>query len=485
MADERGDFLKLARVWLEEVGLERELEGGEQRGAGGANVDMGRFLNRLLGLSLGQQELLIEYFMSILDNTLRTARASGHSDECVFEQTGRRVKRVHNEVVFRCPLTHAETRHLTYEIDRGISWEEAQALLASVTEAGGGADDGVNGFYQMQTKSTKVTHLLLAIERASASASLDGNGKIQPAEQKKPGRMIRVIRPSTGEHANHCNYILQRYTKLDHHKNSAAIGELWNTIFDATAKHCMHGPNCKLGPKCEAGRRLRTVHLLTGSTLPVWATVERALQGQGATNSSSWSGGAKSSSFTVIRVAETEDASGVAPSVKKQKRLLVGGAAPPPPPPPPLPPSADSEAPPLPATGAAPSAAVLSAASTRAPPSETATAPTPATTLAEAPGAAEVVAAVKIEPAAASVDVADTRAEKKAKGTVEVEVEVEPTTKAVQEQEEEKVKVIGIALPNKHAAAVPRPCNHCAARGSENFLKKAVFPPTIVANNEF
>ena len=68
----------------------------------------------------------------------------------------------------------------------------------------------------------------------------------------------------------------------------------------------------------EAGRRLRTVHLLTGSTLPVWATVERALQGQGATNSSSWSGGAKSSSFTVIRVAETEDASGVAPSVKKQ-----------------------------------------------------------------------------------------------------------------------------------------------------------------------
>ena len=87
------------------------------------------------------------------------------------------------------------------------------------------------------------------------------------------------------------------------------------------------------------------------------------------------------------------------------------------------------------------------------------------------------------EPAAASVDVADTRAEKKAKGTVEVEVE--PTTKAVQEQEEEKVKVIGIALPNKHAAAVPRPCNHCAARSSENFLKKKCFPPTIVANNEF
>ena len=98
------------------------------------------------------------------------------------------------------------------------------------------------------------------------------------------------------------------------------VEALWRGMFERTALSCMHGSKCKLGPSCEAGRRVRTVHLLSGSTLPIWATVETALKAE-----------ARVRSFSVIRVAETEDASGVAAAAKQS--LLPPDDAPPPPPP--------------------------------------------------------------------------------------------------------------------------------------------------------
>jgi hypothetical protein len=38
----------------------------------------------------------------------------------------------------------------------------------------------------------------------------------------------------------------------------------------------MHGAKCKNGAACEAGKRVRTLHLLAGSTLPLWGTVRTA-----------------------------------------------------------------------------------------------------------------------------------------------------------------------------------------------------------------
>lgn len=65
----------------------------------------------------------------------------------------------------------------------------------------------------------------------------------------------------------------------------------------ATAKHCMHGAKCKAGESCEAGKRLKTVHILSGSTLPIWNTVENALK-QSSTSR-------LFTNFTIVRVAPT------------------------------------------------------------------------------------------------------------------------------------------------------------------------------------
>jgi hypothetical protein len=56
--------------------------------------DIGRFLNRILGLEVLQQELLVESFNAMLERKMRDARRSGASEECIFEQTGRQVKQV-------------------------------------------------------------------------------------------------------------------------------------------------------------------------------------------------------------------------------------------------------------------------------------------------------------------------------------------------------------------------------------------------------
>lgn len=194
-------FLTVARAWLKEVGLEKEAEGGGSGKAADQMLkEMGRFLNRILGLEVAQQDSVLEFFVLIYEYKLREARRDGASDECVFEQTGRHVRRTADDIVFRCPMTHAETRHLTFEIDRGISWEEAAATLKTAKE-GDTFKGAMDGFYQMNRKGTN--HVILVIECALAPGQ-------SAKARSKTARTIRLFRPSTGEHANQAGYIRSR-----------------------------------------------------------------------------------------------------------------------------------------------------------------------------------------------------------------------------------------------------------------------------------
>lgn len=195
-------FLNVARDWLTEVGLEKEAQGGTGKASDQLLKEMGRFLNRILGLTVAQQDAVLEFFTSIYEHKLREDRRDGATDECVLEVCGRHVRRVSDEVVFRCPLSQAATRHVTFEVDRGISWEEAAAALEDATQAGE-LKGAVDGFYSMDRKGFK--HVLLAVE------CLPAPGEDMSTRLKKKNRTIRVLRPSTGEHTNQADYIMSRY----------------------------------------------------------------------------------------------------------------------------------------------------------------------------------------------------------------------------------------------------------------------------------
>ena len=94
-AVKRVDFVYAARLWFKSVGLDAP----SRKGA----PSVGRFLNRLLGLTLTRQGLLFDYFAAMTDLAVRQARREGKYDEAVMELRGRTVKLVEETVV--CPPT--------------------------------------------------------------------------------------------------------------------------------------------------------------------------------------------------------------------------------------------------------------------------------------------------------------------------------------------------------------------------------------------
>ena len=86
--------------------------------------------------------------------------------------------------------------------------------------------------------------------------------------------VYRVQRPSTGpSKPSGLRDILAVYVAVT--PEAAKAG--WTRQYDQALTVCLHGPKCKNGAACEVGRRKRTMHLLGGSLLPIWSTLERVL----------------------------------------------------------------------------------------------------------------------------------------------------------------------------------------------------------------
>jgi hypothetical protein len=102
----------------------------------------------------------------------------------------------------------------------------------------------------------------------------------------------------------------------------------WDRQYETALTSCMHGPNCHDGGACAVGRRKRTMHLIGGSLLPIWSTIERVLRAASS---------AKTFSLKVTRI-KTKDGSNVVGiavpgehTVRHIQRALDEKDAPPPP----------------------------------------------------------------------------------------------------------------------------------------------------------
>lgn len=121
-----------------------------QIAAGTINVtikeaDMGnvpRFLNRLLGLPVAQQQDAFSYFMQTFDATVLKAKSSGQWESGIVSLKGESVqvlpgfpRRIHT-----CPTSLAETCVVKVELDRGVPFASAMkhldAYKAELTAAG-------------------------------------------------------------------------------------------------------------------------------------------------------------------------------------------------------------------------------------------------------------------------------------------------------------------------------------------------------------
>ncbi|KAJ6324952.1 hypothetical protein OIU76_012109 [Salix suchowensis] len=265
------DFIMKAKAALVSVGIVRDsvLGNGKDYGKLSGRIidsdmhDVGRFLNRILGLPPDIQNRLFDLFVSILDLLVQNARIEGNLDSGIVDMKANIIelqgtpKTVHID-----HMSGAPTVLFTFTLDRGITWESASTMLEEKQKDGLGSSS--DGFYESKREWLGRRHYVLAFE-SSASG------------------MFKIVRPAVGESVRDMPLaeLKNKYRKLLS-LEKARSG--WEDEYEVSSKQCMHGPNCKLGNFCTVGRRQQEVNVLGGLILPVWGTIEKALSKQARQN---------------------------------------------------------------------------------------------------------------------------------------------------------------------------------------------------------
>ncbi|XP_068430874.1 protein strawberry notch homolog 1 isoform X2 [Clinocottus analis] len=260
----KGDFFKEIQRGLIGVGLINL----EDR-SGTMNLDkdynnMGKFLNRILGMEVQQQNALFQYFSDTLAAVIQEAKKSGRYDMGILDlgSGDEKVKKVDCRK-FLTPgyTTSGHVELYTVSVERGMSWEEATHAWADQN----GEDDG---FY-VQMRNNKKTAIL-----------------VKEVNAKK--RLFLVYRPNTGRQVKLETYIdiKKKFKKV----LSDDAKQHWIDQYKSSANICSHAywrGNCKkasVGLQCEVGLRCRTYYVLCGSVLSVWNELEEVLTPVSGTN---------------------------------------------------------------------------------------------------------------------------------------------------------------------------------------------------------
>ncbi|XP_077479469.1 protein strawberry notch homolog 1 [Stigmatopora argus] len=260
----KGDFFKDVQRGLIGVGLINLEDRYNALSLDKDYNNIGKFLNRILGMEVHQQNALFQYFSDTLAAVIQEAKRNGRFDMGILDlgSGDEKVKKVDCKKFLTPGYTasgHVEL--FTVGVERGMSWEEATHAWAEQN----GSDDG---FY-VQSRNNKKTAIL-----------------VKEVNTKK--RLFLVYRPNTGRQLKLETYsdLKKKFKKV----LSEDAKQHWNEQHTSSAKICAHAfwrGNCKkasVGLQCEIGLRCRTYYVLCGSVLSVWNELEEVLTPVSGTN---------------------------------------------------------------------------------------------------------------------------------------------------------------------------------------------------------
>uniref|UniRef100_A0A8C9WCB4 Protein strawberry notch homolog 1 n=1 Tax=Scleropages formosus TaxID=113540 RepID=A0A8C9WCB4_SCLFO len=263
-ANFEGDFFKEIRHGLIGVGL---INVEDRSGILTLDKDynnIGKFLNRILGMEVQQQNALFQYFSDTLTAVIQNAKKNGRYDMGILDlgSGDEKVKKIDSKK-FLTPgySTSGHVELSTVSVERGMSWEDVTHIWAEQS----GPDDG---FY-VQVRNNKKTAIL-----------------VKEVNTKK--RLFLVYRPNTGKQLKLETYadIRKKWKKV----LSEEAKQHWVDQYSSSADTCSHAywrGNCKkasVGLQCDVGLRCRTYYVLCGSVLSVWTKVEGVLASVSGTN---------------------------------------------------------------------------------------------------------------------------------------------------------------------------------------------------------
>lgn len=267
MFDAQGGFEKF------QEGAKKALDGMELalgatcRGEGIGSDGLKRFLNRLLGVPLELQDRMFLFFSALMEHFISQDKIVGKYSEGISDVAGKNKHIKSKELLYECPRTGAVTEHVEILTDRGVSWEEAERLLAeqqAYCDEHALVDDR-SGFYKADGRNEDFLYFLALRKR-------------QPLGVKRSPYYI-YVRPNTGNSRNDYPKAELRYkTKV---KPSLAIKRWWDEIFNFYYDKCTHIRNhgrCKFADSCEYGKRTHKINIITGLCLPFWKDISSTLR---------------------------------------------------------------------------------------------------------------------------------------------------------------------------------------------------------------
>jgi hypothetical protein len=243
------------------------------------DTSVSRFLNRILGSPLKLQNAIFDYFLEHLKAVIAWARLNDKYDTGIMD-LGHRYEKLSliNDpptTVFVDPSSKIETFHYEVLVDRGISWEVANAIYADRRQSG--QLKLRDGFYCSKhtiNGNPKGVHLVLSIPNPR-------HPQADPAATSNAWLTLRyrMFRPHLGEDSASFSWeeIIKVNSRVFTTQDIQKAEKEWKRKYELSATQCSHlvySGNCKnmrmLG-FCHIGMRKKTVHVLGGAILPVSA----------------------------------------------------------------------------------------------------------------------------------------------------------------------------------------------------------------------
>ncbi|XP_047130991.1 uncharacterized protein LOC100210324 isoform X1 [Hydra vulgaris] len=214
--------------------------------------DMGKFLNRILGLEVQKQNLMFSYFCQCMETTTAAAKREGRYNDGVTDICGSSItKHGDAKTVFsEIQMGASVIQHVFVTVDRGVSFETAKEKFIKNSDVS-------CDFYRSKREQYGKKLYLLAVQK-----------DLSP-------HLFMVTRPNTGvsPFEEDKNDLLHKYEKI----LPAEAEEGWNEQYETTKYNCIHGKNCKFRGVCQIGTRIIEINLLTGCILTILPALEAVI----------------------------------------------------------------------------------------------------------------------------------------------------------------------------------------------------------------
>ncbi|GIM01409.1 hypothetical protein Vretimale_6229 [Volvox reticuliferus] len=259
-------FLQHMQTCLKTMGLLTDVGGIRMVEKKDTNTSVVKFLNRLLGLQLRDQDLMFQYFFGIMESLIKQARSAGEYEEGVLNLANSSVEVVQEQAIHVDAATGAATTYIELDVDDGLSFEQAcQAMELALADmkSENAPPEAIKrvGFYVSRRNPNvggtghPLVILATALRRTTLSSRLALHYRIQRPNQVK-------------------GHIFTQY-ELDEKYRKVDLGEgekHWKFWYHYLDRGCLHGSDCvrrKRDGKCNYGSRFYSLHIVSGALLPV------------------------------------------------------------------------------------------------------------------------------------------------------------------------------------------------------------------------